>query len=119
MAWHGEIRKWPRTKILPMNARTTANGANASTDAPAVIVFPPALVLGTLSLSIVLNLLWPLHFPRMAWMKVAGGLLFILGGLLLAWGRRTMVRAGTNVPPHKPTLAIVTDGPFRFTRNPL
>ena len=30
-----------------------------------------------------------------------------------------MVRAGTNVPPHKPTLAIVTGGPFRFTRNPL
>ena len=30
-----------------------------------------------------------------------------------------MMRAGTNVPPHKPTLVIVTDGPFRFTRNPL
>ena len=26
---------------------------------------------------------------------------------------------GTNVRPDQPTLAIVTDGPFRFTRNPL
>ena len=30
-----------------------------------------------------------------------------------------MVRAGTNVPPNKPTVTIVTGGPFRFTRNPL
>ena len=106
-------------KILPMRRMTTNNTTNASTDSPGVIVFPPALLAGTLLLSILLNLVCPLHFPRMAWMKVAGGLLFVLGGFLLGWGRRTMVRAGTNVPPHKPTLAIVTDGPFRFTRNPL
>jgi protein-S-isoprenylcysteine O-methyltransferase Ste14 len=30
-----------------------------------------------------------------------------------------MRRAGTNVLPSQPTLSIVTDGPFRFTRNPL
>src|SRR4051812_18052121 len=117
--WHGEIWKMAVHKILPMNAKTTANAAKAATDSPGVLVFPPALLLGTLLLAIVLNLIWPLHFPRMAWMKIAGGLLFILGGFLLGWGRRTMMRAGTNVPPHKPTLAIVTNGPFRFTRNPL
>src|SRR5690349_851055 len=98
---------------------TTNNTTNASTDSSGVIVFPPALLVGTLLLSIVLNLVCPLHFPRIVWTKVAGGLLIVLGGFLLGWGRRSMVRAGTNVPPHKPTLAIVTDGPFRFTRNPL
>lgn len=30
-----------------------------------------------------------------------------------------MRRAGTNVLPGKPTLSIVTGGPFRFSRNPL
>ena len=30
-----------------------------------------------------------------------------------------MTRAGTNVLPSKPALTIVTEGPFRFTRNPL
>ena len=30
-----------------------------------------------------------------------------------------MKRAGTNIRPDQPTLAIVSDGPFRFTRNPL
>ena len=28
-------------------------------------------------------------------------------------------RAGTNINPLKPSLVIVDDGPFRFTRNPL
>jgi protein-S-isoprenylcysteine O-methyltransferase Ste14 len=30
-----------------------------------------------------------------------------------------MRRAGTNVRPDQPTLAVVTDGPFRYSRNPL
>jgi protein-S-isoprenylcysteine O-methyltransferase Ste14 len=34
-------------------------------------------------------------------------------------GQITLVRAGTNVSPLKPTTAIVTGGSFRFTRNPL
>ena len=32
---------------------------------------------------------------------------------------RRFVRAGTELPPFRPTTAIVTDGPFRFTRNPM
>jgi protein-S-isoprenylcysteine O-methyltransferase Ste14 len=43
----------------------------------------------------------------------------LASGVLAQWGARTMRRAGTNVLPNKPSLAIVTDGPFRFTRNPL
>jgi protein-S-isoprenylcysteine O-methyltransferase Ste14 len=30
-----------------------------------------------------------------------------------------MKRVGTNVLPTRPTLALATDGPYRFTRNPL
>ena len=39
-------------------------------------------------------------------------------GIAIA-GRRTMEAAGTNVNPMLPTTAIVTSGPFRFSRNPL
>jgi protein-S-isoprenylcysteine O-methyltransferase Ste14 len=35
------------------------------------------------------------------------------------WGRRTMQAAGTNMSPLRPTTAVVTTGPFRFSRNPL
>ena len=30
-----------------------------------------------------------------------------------------MTRAGTSVLPTRPTVALATDGPYRFTRNPL
>lgn len=109
-----------RFKQIPaLNRETTNQAAETSTDSPGVIVFPPALLLGTVLLSVLLNLLWPWHFPSSSWMKPLGGVLFICGIILVGWGRRTMIRAGTNVPPHKPTLVIVTDGPFRLTRNPL
>jgi protein-S-isoprenylcysteine O-methyltransferase Ste14 len=35
------------------------------------------------------------------------------------WGRSALLAAGTNVNPSLPTTAIVTSGPFRFSRNPL
>ena len=47
-------------------------------------------------------------------------LVFIVAGVLLAAsGFRAMGRADTNVDPYASTTALVTGGPFRFTRNPL
>jgi len=106
-------------RVPAMSREPMDQAAKASTDSPGVIVFPPALLLGTVLLGVLLNLLWPWHLPCPIWMNAAGGILFIGGGFLAGWGRRTMARAGTHVPPHKPTLVIVTDGPFRLTRNPL
>src|SRR5262245_25382987 len=110
-AWFERIRKMvaQHSSYGLMNEERTKNVATVSTDSPGVIVFPPVLLLWPMLLSVLLNLMWPLHFPRMAWIKAAGGLLFILGVFLAGWGHRTMVRAGTHVPPHKPTLAIVTN----------
>ena len=48
------------------------------------------------------------------------GILFItLAPTLALSALITMKAAGTNVDPAKPALAIVRDGPFRFTRNPM
>lgn len=47
-----------------------------------------------------------------------GGLLIVAGlGLLLSFNA-SFSRKGTAVEPWKPTTAIVTTGPYRFTRNP-
>src|SRR3989442_4521853 len=48
-----------------------------------------------------------------------GVALVIAGFALVSWARGAQARAGTNVNPSQPTTAIVSDGPYTFTRNPV
>jgi protein-S-isoprenylcysteine O-methyltransferase Ste14 len=89
------------------------------TDAPGVIVFPPLLFGGALILGLVLHGLWPIQPASPIFARPLGALLLVLSAALGISGERTMRRAGTNVRPDQPTLALVIQGPFRFTRNPL
>jgi protein-S-isoprenylcysteine O-methyltransferase Ste14 len=45
--------------------------------------------------------------------------LLVLGGLLVRGAEAAMKRVGTDPRPSHPSTAIVTSGPFRFTRNPM
>ncbi len=54
---------------------------------------------------------------RPAW--VAGWALVVLGVAINASAWVAFLRAKTPVLPTRPTTAIVTGGPYRFTRNPL
>jgi protein-S-isoprenylcysteine O-methyltransferase Ste14 len=88
-------------------------------DAPGVIVLPPLLTLGTLLFALALHFIWPLRLRAPLWLRISGALPLLGAVMLAVWGRRTMMRAGTHLNPYKPTLSIVTNGPFQFTRNPL
>src|SRR5262245_4991557 len=92
---------------------------DALPDSPGVIVFPPLLYLGTLLLGLLLNYFRPAPLASIVWPRVAGAVLLLASGLTARWAQKTMQRAGTNVLPSQPALAIVTEGPFRFTRNPI
>ena len=88
-------------------------------DTPGVIVFPPVLFAITMMVGVAFHFLLPLHvFPTWP-ARVVGVLVLVAGTLLVRWGRNTMVRMGTSVRPDQPSTALVLEGPFRFTRNPL
>lgn len=53
------------------------------------------------------------------WQKVLAVGLILAGLGLEMWAGGLFHRAGTNAIPYKPSTALVTDGPFRFTRNPM
>ncbi|GMR10983.1 MAG: isoprenylcysteine carboxylmethyltransferase family protein [Anaerolineae bacterium] len=81
---------------------------------------PPLVFFGALVIGVVLNLLWPLAIFAEAKIGDVLGLLAALGsGAFAIWAFRTMLRAGEQPDPREPTQAIVTDGPFARTRNPL
>jgi protein-S-isoprenylcysteine O-methyltransferase Ste14 len=90
----------------------------AEADNAGVVVRPPLLYVAALGAMLVLRWLWPLpilgdaaFWPGLAVVVLAVG--------LLIWGRRTLVAGGTNVDPSLPSTAIVSAGPYRFSRNPL
>jgi protein-S-isoprenylcysteine O-methyltransferase Ste14 len=88
-------------------------------DNPGVIVRPP-LLYGTMLIAVlVLRWFWPMPILRHALTPGLGLLLLLLGLVIVIPGRRALQAAGTNVNPSLPTTAIVTSGPFRFSRNPL
>jgi protein-S-isoprenylcysteine O-methyltransferase Ste14 len=88
-------------------------------DVPGVLVFPPLLFGVTLALGLLLHLIYPVNLLPVLLARIAGTLILIASVWLALSAEAAMKRAGTNVRPDRPTLALVTDGPFRFTRNPL
>lgn len=53
------------------------------------------------------------------WLARAGLALALAGLALMAWAGLTMVRARTTLDPHGQPGRLVTDGPFRLSRNPI
>jgi len=88
-------------------------------DYPGVIAPPPLIYLGGLVIGLLANRHYRIPFlPRRA-ARTLGPLLIACGLAVGFLGSREMRRAGTDLDPYKPTMAVVTEGPFRFTRNPL
>ena len=96
--------------------------ADATLDRPPVAVFPPIIPLSALAIACGLQWLTPLGLIasiEQGWRIAFGATIVIAGLLVTLTGRRALVRHGTNVNPLKPSTALVTDGVYRWTRNPL
>jgi len=94
--------------------------SEATQDNAGVITWPPAIYAIPLAIGIIAHLIYSVNFLPEGWLwRLLGALLIGVGIFLALWAERTMHNAGTNVNPYKPTTAIVTVGPYRFTRNPM
>jgi protein-S-isoprenylcysteine O-methyltransferase Ste14 len=88
-------------------------------DRPEILVFPPVLLGSAMLLGVVLDWQRPVPLLPPFAARILGVSLFVVSGAL-AWSAQTALRrAGTNISPNQPTLALVNDGPYRRTRNPL
>lgn len=91
-------------------------------DHAGVIARPPLLYGAGLAAGVLLEYLWPLGtglFAPALVVLVIGAASFLCGGMVLASAIRRFGHAGTTVPTNTPTTALVTDGPYRYSRNPI
>ena len=89
----------------------------AERDAPGVIALPPLIYLAGLAVGFGLEAILPSADVPLP-LRLLGAALIVAGILLQGSFIALFRRAGTNVDPYKPTTAIVTNGPYRITRNP-
>lgn len=91
-------------------------------DVAGVIARPPLIVLGTLIAAFALDYFFPQgHMARTAGSLryVASGIALVCAVLLLGAAANEMRKAKTNIPTWEPALALVTEGVYARTRNPI
>ena len=108
------------TAALRLDGGQAAGGSGAP-DVPGVIALPPLVFLGFLAVAAVLEAIVPLPVPvTHPFVRYVVGAMLAAGGFSMgAMGTRRFAAAGTNVPPTLPTTALVVEGIYERTRNPL
>lgn len=103
---------------------TNSVGSNTPTPADQKVanpglVRPPRIYLATILLGILGHVLWRDNFVSRVIGLPAGALLVVASVALFVAATRTFKAAGTPVPGNQPATAIVRNGPYRFSRNPI
>lgn len=91
----------------------------SSQDNPGVIARPPRLYLGTLAIGLLIDWAWPAPIAPTIYQLALGAILVATGLTILVQSMRTFSAHGTNVPTSEPSTALVTDGPYVYSRNPI
>jgi len=107
--------------VAPRSDGGEAARGSGAPDVAGVIALPPLIFLGFLAAATVLEAVVPL--PVLAAHALArylaGAALAACGFVMIGMGTRRFLAAGTNIPPSLPTTALVVEGIYERTRNPL
>ena len=87
-------------------------------DAPNVIAIPPLIYLAFLAVGLLLDYLFPVPVLPNSIQYAVGFGIIIAPGLVMRFVLLEFRKAETQFDPRKPTTAIITTGPYRFSRNP-
>lgn len=91
-------------------------------DNPDVVAPPPLIFLGGLILGGIAQWIYPFYIfspEYLFYSGIAGILLSVFGLVIILIARSKMQKAETNIEPWKPTNAIISDGIYAFSRNPI
>ncbi len=84
-----------------------------------MLVPPPILLLALVVACVGAHAFWRAGFTFSATRDTLGSLLLVASVALIASCARMFKKAGTPFRPTSPSTAIVTEGPYRISRNPM
>ena len=80
---------------------------------------PPYIALGSLILTLALHFAFKEKLGPCLKYPAAAGVFFIFGFSIMMWGRGLFKKKGTPLRPDQDSTVLVTEGPYRFSRNPI
>ena len=86
---------------------------------PDVFTFPPIIYAGAFVMGYLTDRAFPNNMGYETPRQIVVWGLVALGCALAGWAIARFIRARTHVDVRKPATALVTDGPYRLTRNPM
>lgn len=92
---------------------------NARPDTAHVLILPPLLYGTAFVIGWLLHRTFPLQILPPILARGIGVMCVLVSFPLVLMTLRVLWRAHTPVDPMKPTTALVTEGPFRYSRNPI
>lgn len=93
--------------------------ADAENESPGVIALPPVIFGAFLTAGLVLEYLFSRPMMAQSGQYIAGGIVIAVSFVLIPGALRGFRHAETPLDVRKPTSAIITDGPYRISRNPI
>lgn len=88
-------------------------------DEPGVRIPPPLIFLTFLLFGLWIDSPWFVGLPTAGWLMGLGGIWTGIWLGLVLFCLIDHLRAGTNVEPWKPTTAMIVNGPYGWSRNPM
>lgn len=82
-------------------------------------ILPPTILLGAILLMLGLHFLFPITLLVPIFWRLIGILPLVLGIVISYAAERQFHQVGTTVHPFEGSSQLVTDGLFRFSRNPM
>ena len=87
-------------------------------EGPGIRIHPPLIYVAALLAGVGLNHWWPIGLLPGRWGVVVGVALIVAGVAIMPSVLVRFRRADTPFNPHRPASTLITDGPYRFSRNP-